>query len=131
MEQQHLESRNKLYSKLKRGAFMGGAVGVCIGLAVGTTSLFGRPSGSSSSSSRTYATTVSKYMASSVLSIAAWMSLRGLLFREPFPALLYQSGASHANRPLEHLRLMNNAPASISNMYQPPSMRTFVHSRCN
>lgn len=41
MEQQHLESRNKLYSKLKRGAFMGGAVGVCIGLAVGTTSLFG------------------------------------------------------------------------------------------
>ncbi|KAI9496401.1 hypothetical protein BDB00DRAFT_869343 [Zychaea mexicana] len=115
----HHESKHSKFFRV------GGSVGLCVGLAIGATSLFGH------SSSRSAGPTLSHYMASSVVSVAAWMSLRGLLLqpRERFPALLYQTGAVNANTPLEHLRLLNNAPDSISNMYQTP--RTFVHSRCN
>ncbi|ORZ02968.1 hypothetical protein BCR43DRAFT_482485 [Syncephalastrum racemosum] len=108
------------YTKFKRSAFVGGSVGVCVGLAVGATSMIGRTSAPP---------TVSHYMVSSVLSVAAWMSclgLRGFIGRERFPALLVQSGAAHANTPLEHLRLLNNAPPSF-NPYRPS--RTFVHTR--
>ncbi|KAI9310452.1 hypothetical protein BX666DRAFT_2006228 [Dichotomocladium elegans] len=104
---------------------MSGSVGLCVGFAIGITSLFGH-----ATSRLAAGPTLSHYMASSVVSVAAWMSLRGLLApRERFPALLFQSGAAHGNTPLEHLRLLNNAPESLSNMYQVP--RTFVHSRCN
>ncbi|KAI8374236.1 uncharacterized protein BYT42DRAFT_396148 [Radiomyces spectabilis] len=105
---------------MKRGAFFGGTVGLCMGIAIGSANLLGF-------SSRPYVQTVSRYMASSFVSVAAWLSIRGLMSRERFPSLLYQSGAAHANTPLEHLRLLNNAPASIS---LPRPMPIFVHSRC-
>ncbi|KAI9244850.1 hypothetical protein BDA99DRAFT_528807 [Phascolomyces articulosus] len=114
----HHESKHSKFIRV------GGSVGLCVGLAIGATSLIGH------STSRSAAPTLSHYMASSVVSVAAWMSLRGLLVpKDRFPALLYQTGAANANTPLEHLRLLNNAPGSISNMYQTP--KTFVHSRCN
>ncbi|KAG2226924.1 hypothetical protein INT45_010203, partial [Circinella minor] len=113
----HHESKHSKFIRV------GGSVGLCVGLAIGATSLLGH------SINRTTAPTLSHYMASSVVSVAAWMSLRGLLLpKDRFPALLYQTDVINANTPLEHLRLLNNAPGSISNMYQSTS-KTFIHSR--
>ncbi|KAG0174128.1 hypothetical protein DFQ28_002748 [Apophysomyces sp. BC1034] len=107
------------WAKMKQGAFVGGTVGLCVGIAFGTAIGYG---------GRSYVQTISRYMARSAVSVAAWMSLRGFIpSQERFPTLLYQSAAAHANTPLQHLRLLNNAPGSIS-MTAPLPM--FVHSRC-
>ncbi|KAI9011900.1 hypothetical protein CLU79DRAFT_771769 [Phycomyces nitens] len=97
-----------------------GTFGLCVGIAFGTANIFGY-------GQRTYMRLFSQCMAGSAMSVAAWMSVRGLLVsRQRLPSM-YKSGASHANRPLQHLRLLNNTPGSISINRTP--LPTFVHSR--
>ncbi|CAO3632240.1 unnamed protein product [Cunninghamella echinulata] len=101
-------------TSFKHKAFVGSTFGICVGFAA----FFGYNG-----------KTVSQYMASSAVSIAALLGAQQLLnSKEPFPALLYQSSASHANTPLQHLRLLNNAPPSMSIQSNSP---LFVHIHNN
>ncbi|CAO3630345.1 unnamed protein product [Cunninghamella blakesleeana] len=104
-------------STFKQKALVGSTFGICVGFAA-LGSFFGYNG-----------KTVSQYMASSAVSIAALLGAQQLLnAKEPFPALLYQSSASHANTPLQHLRLLNNAPPSMSIQSNSP---LFVHIHNN
>ncbi|KAI8147057.1 hypothetical protein BJV82DRAFT_374987 [Fennellomyces sp. T-0311] len=99
-------------------AFIGGAISLTAGLVVGTAGLLGF--GDSA------AQVLSKCM-------AVWMNTIAY-HRIGFPKLLMESTASHRNGPLDHLRLLNNAPDSLSvlslSASQPPPTLLFVHSRC-
>ncbi|KAI9028215.1 hypothetical protein CLU79DRAFT_885094 [Phycomyces nitens] len=76
-------------------AVLGGSVSLCISLVFG---------------GKSYSQAVSQYIAKSARSVSAWKSIRALLSQE-HPAFTRPS--SH-NTPLEHLRQLNNTPASIS-----------------
>ncbi|KAI9492575.1 hypothetical protein BDB00DRAFT_873331 [Zychaea mexicana] len=94
-------------------AFIGGAISITAGLVFGTASFLGF--GDSA------AQVLTKCM-------SAWM---GHHHRTGFPKLLMESAASHPNGPLDHLRLLNNAPESLSTLStSAPSRRLFVHTRC-
>ncbi|SAM01691.1 hypothetical protein [Absidia glauca] len=89
-----------LSTNFKQKAFVGSTVSLCMGMAaLGTASFFGYNG---------------RYMVSSAVSLVALLGAQQLIAKEPFPALLYQSSASHANTPLEHLRLLNNSPPTMS-----------------
>ncbi|KAL0093138.1 hypothetical protein F4703DRAFT_1923708 [Phycomyces blakesleeanus] len=81
----------------KTSAIVGGSVSLCISLVFG--------------SGKSYSQVLSQYIIKSARSVATWKSIRALLSQEQFPAFTRPS--SH-NTPLEHLRQLNNTPASIS-----------------
>ncbi|CAO3595886.1 unnamed protein product [Absidia cylindrospora] len=101
-------------STFKQKAIVGSTFGLCMGVAaLGTANFFGYNG-----------RTVSRYMVSSAVSLATLLGAQQLITKEPFPALLYQSSASHANTPLQHLRLLNNSPPTMSIQSNSP---LFVH----
>ncbi|OAD77123.1 hypothetical protein PHYBLDRAFT_79020 [Phycomyces blakesleeanus NRRL 1555(-)] len=107
------------FATAKQKALLG-TVGLCVGIAFGTANMFGY-------GQRTYMRLFSHCITGSAMSVAAWMSVRGLLVsRQSFPTM-YKSGVPHNNRPLQHLRILNNTPGSISINRTP--LPTFVHSR--
>ncbi|CDH58474.1 predicted protein [Lichtheimia corymbifera JMRC:FSU:9682] len=97
-------------------AYIGGAISLTAGLVLGTTRLLGFNT----------ARVFTKQVAASV---ADWMYMVSH-HRTQFPRLLVDTAASHSNRPLEHLKLLNNAPISVVSSLAAAkrSQLLFVHS---
>ncbi|KAI8339741.1 hypothetical protein BC941DRAFT_469009 [Chlamydoabsidia padenii] len=97
-------------SSFKQKAFVGGTVGLSMAMAALATASFFGYNGRS----------VSRYMVNSAVSLVALLGAQQLITKEPFPALLYQPSVFHANTPLEHLRLLNNSPPTMSIQSKSP-----------
>ncbi|KAI8992367.1 hypothetical protein BDB01DRAFT_778234 [Pilobolus umbonatus] len=70
---------------------------------------------------------MSKYMTSSAVSVAALLSIRGLLM-SPEAMFIKQRRLVTSKTPLQQLRLLNYEPRSISSL--SPTLPMYVHSRC-
>ncbi|KAI9321004.1 hypothetical protein BX666DRAFT_2024607 [Dichotomocladium elegans] len=99
-------------------AYIGGAISITAGLVLGTARFYGLD----------HARTFTKHMTDSV---ADWVSAISC-HHVQFPRALVDTAASHSNTPLEHLKLLNNAPISVMSAitvtYKKRSPSMFVFS---